>query len=115
MAEAPEHVAQYVEIIGADAAVTLFLMLGGSQVYLSRKSGDNSLIAQTIGAAAADQLAAGLGYGYIKIPLARQWIAETLRDKGRSHNEIARVVRADVATVRKWLGPRPPEQFSLPL
>lgn len=111
----PANVAAYVDVIGTERALALFLALGGSQIYLSLGSGDRSLAARTIGAENVERLAAAMGYGYIKVPLARQWIAETLRDAGKSYNEIARVVRADVATVRKWLGPQAPEQFSLPI
>lgn len=109
----PAHVAVFVDVIGAEDAMSLFLTLGGSQIYLSQSSGDRSLAARAIGAENVERLAGALGYGYIKVPLARRWIAQRLRDHGTSYNEIARVVRADVATVRKWLGPRGPEQLSL--
>jgi len=115
MADVPAHIAAFVEVLGRKRAVDLFLALGGSQIYLPRRSSDRTLAAQTIGAKNVERLAAAMGYGYIKVPLARQWVAETLRDLGRSDNEIARLVRADVATVRRWLGPKSPEQFTLPL
>jgi hypothetical protein len=116
MAKAPAHLAPYVDVLGADAAIALFLALGGSQIYLPRRSGSRTVAAQTIGADNVERLAAVLGYGYIKVPLARQWIAEAMRAEGRSDNEIARLVRADVATVRRWLGPKSTaEQLNLPI
>lgn len=112
----PPHLAPYVDVLGVDAAIALFLALGGSQVYLPLRSGKRTVAAQTIGAENVGRLAVVLGYGYIKVPLARQWIAEAKRAQGMSNNEIARLVRADVATVRRWLGPKSaPEQLNLPI
>lgn len=112
----PAHLAVYVEVLGADLACRFFLELGGSQIYLSQRSGDRSFAAQVIGADKVEQLAARVDYGYIKVPLARQWIARQLRADGKSDNEIARLVRADVATVRRWLVTTPrAEQLDLPL
>jgi hypothetical protein len=112
----PAHLAVYVEALGAPLACRFFLELGGSQIYLSQRSGDRSVAAQVIGADKVEQLAARVDYGYIKVPLARQWVARQLRADGKSDNEIARLVRADVATVRRWLATVPrAEQLDLPL
>lgn len=112
----PDHIAQYVDAVGEEKAVALFLALGGSQVYLPRRSGQDTPAAKAIGAENVDRLAQSMGHGYIKVPLARQWVAQALRASGTSDNEIARLVRADVATVRRWLGPRSsPNQLDLPL
>lgn len=116
VAPVPAHLAPYVEVLGVAGAGALFLALGGSQIYLPRRSSKRTLAAQTIGADNVERLAAALGYGYIKVPLARQWIAGVLRAEGKSDNEIARLVRADVATVRRWLGPKSSaEQLNLPI
>lgn len=114
----PAHLAVYVQVLGVEQALELFLALGGSQIYLPKKSGDNTAAARTIGADNVERLAAAFGYGYIKVPLARQWTALVLRSQGKSDNEIAAIVRADVATVRRWLDgvARPAaEQLILPL
>jgi hypothetical protein len=112
----PAHLSKFVEVLGSRCAVELFLALGGSQIYLPRRSSEGALVAKTIGVEQANRLAAVVGDGYIKVPLARQWVAQALRAEGKSDNEIARVVRADIATVRRWLGPRPStDQLNLPL
>lgn len=112
----PAHLVRYVEVLGIADAVTLFLTLGGSQIYLPRRSGKRTPAAKAIGAEKVERLAAAVGYGYIKVPLARQWIAAVLSDQGKSNNEIARMVRADVATVSRWLGAKPAaEQLDLPI
>lgn len=103
--QVPANIAPFVEALGVEDAMRFFLSLGGSDIYLPRRSSPRSLAARTIGAAQVDKLAALLGYGYIKVPLARQWIAAVMKANGDSLAEIARTVRADVATVRRWLGP----------
>lgn len=108
--EPPANIAPFVEALGAEDAVRFFLSLGGSEIYLPRRSSPRSLTARTIGPEKVDKLAARLGYGYIKVPLARQWVAAFMLAQGDSLAEIARTVRADVATVRRWLGPAPSEK-----
>lgn len=113
----PAHLARFVDVLGVEHAKALFLAVGGSQIYLPRASSDRTLAAEAIGADNVERLAEAFGYGYIKVPLARQWIAQVMRSAGASDNEIARTVRADVATVRRWTLPVRPtaEQLSLPL
>ena len=112
----PAHLAVYVSELGVELALTFFLTMGGSQIYLSKRSGDRSLAAQVIGADNVERLAAAVDYGYIKVPLARQWIAQVMHAQGKSDNEIARLIRADVATVRRRLVPRSQgEQLTLKL
>ncbi|WP_048648966.1 hypothetical protein [Nitratireductor soli] len=101
----PANIAPYVEALGTDDAVRLFLSVGGSDIYLPRRSSPRSLAARAIGPDRVDRLAQRFGYGYIKVPLARQWVASVMKANGASLAEIARTVRADVATVRRWLGP----------
>ncbi|MEP0406300.1 helix-turn-helix domain containing protein [Roseibium sp.] len=99
----PANLRPFVEALGEKEAVKLFLSVGGSEIYLPQHSSPRSMTARTIGAENVDRLAKSLGYGYYKIPLARQWCAEVMRSQGFSNAEIARTVRADVATVRRWL------------
>ena len=98
----PENLRVYVEILGEDDAMNLFLFLGGTTVYLPAKSSNNSLLGRAIGAVKCEALVAELGPGYVKVPIARQWIADTMFFRGHSNAEIARVIRCDEATVRKW-------------
>jgi hypothetical protein len=110
----PEHLLAYVEVLGIDGALAFFLGVGGSQIYLPKKSSDRTLAAQTVGAENVERLAELIGYGYIKVPLARQWVAQVMRSQGKSDNEIARTVRADVSTVRRWVRPnQAAQQLSL--
>ncbi len=99
----PANLEPYVKALGVEGAMALFLSVGGSEIYLPKHSTRRSLAARTIGADKVDQLVNAMGYGYYKVPLAREWCAEVLRAKGESIAEIARTIRADVATVRRWL------------
>ncbi|MBN9333880.1 helix-turn-helix domain containing protein [Devosia sp.] len=107
----PANLAVYVDTLGIDLAMDLFLVAGGSQIYLSPKSSDRALVARTVGAENASRLAEAVGQNYIKVPIARQWVARVHWSRGTSVNEIARTVRADIATVRRWLGPAPRERL----
>lgn len=97
----PDHVALYVDAIGEDATIELLLACGGSEIYLADKP-VGSMVTRAIGEPATIELARKVGYGHIKLPIARRWIAAALFAKGKSKAEIARRVRVDVATVRRW-------------
>ncbi|ADZ70100.1 helix-turn-helix domain-containing protein [Polymorphum gilvum] len=101
--EPPANVAPFVEALGVDDAVALFLNLGGTEVYLPAQSSRRSMAARTIGADKVDALARVLGHGYYRVPVANTWIAQVMRARGATNAEIARTLRVDVSTVRKWL------------
>lgn len=112
----PANLAPYVEALGAPGALDFFLRFGGSQIYLPKTPSARSKAAREVGVDNVTRLAQAIGDGYIKVPLARQWIAAQLRAAGDSDNEIARIVRADVATVRRWLGHKgSATQLNLPI
>ncbi len=98
----PENIRPFVEVLGEDDTMNLFLTLGGTAVYLPAQSGGNSLLARTIGTDKSDALAAKVGAGHIRIPIARKWIADTMWFQGRTNAEIARVIRCDERTVQRW-------------
>lgn len=104
----PANIRPYVEALGADDALKLFLELGGTTVYLpAHRSSVASLIANIVGPEKVLALSERFGHdaagGYVKVPLARRWTAEVMYLRGTATTEIARKVRADEATVRRWL------------
>ncbi|AEQ50771.1 helix-turn-helix domain-containing protein [Pelagibacterium halotolerans] len=105
-AQVPANIAPYVDALGIDDALHFILAMGGSELYLPKRSTPRSFAARTIGTEKVDRLAATLGPGYYKVPVARQWCASVLLAKGYTMAEIARTVRADYSTVRRWLGPQ---------
>lgn len=101
--ETPANLRPYVKALGVKGAMALFLSVGGSEIYLPKERSRRSLAARTIGPENADKLASEMGYGYYKVPLAREWVAKVMRAQGESNAEIARTIRVDIATVRRWL------------
>lgn len=99
----PANLRPFVETLGEEAARRLFIDLGGSTVILSRIPRENSLITKTLDRDQNSALVKKIGIGNVKIPLARKWIADSMSRSGASTAEIARTVRADEETVRRWL------------
>jgi hypothetical protein len=102
LAQVPAHLQGYVEALGVDEAIRFICKFGGSEIYIPVSPTSRSQAAREIGPEAVERLARVLGPGYYKIPLARRWVAQTLFARGESLNVIARIVRADIATVRRW-------------
>ncbi|MBA5777456.1 helix-turn-helix domain containing protein [Stappia sp. F7233] len=99
----PANIAPYVDALGVDDTIRLLLELGGSQIHLPRAgTSSRSMAAGLLGAEKIAMLAAVMGHGYIKVPLGKKWIAQVMFARGESLNAIARTVRSDVATVRRW-------------
>lgn len=120
----PAHLQPYVEVLGIEGAIELFLKLGGSEVYLAgvAPTGE-SMIADLIGADRQMALAALIRYPKTRIPIPKRWIAHCLRATGLSTAEIGRRLHTTDSTVRRWLAkvpavtegraPRDPRQLSL--
>lgn len=104
-ADIPYPVRTYVEAVGLDAAATLFLKLGGGQIYLSKSPCEGSLVGAIIGEENASRLAAALFADNGRIPLANRFLSRYLRSKGNNIQEIARAVRIPDVTVRRYLKP----------
>lgn len=99
----PDYLIPYAEELGEELACNLFLEFGGSTVYLGEKSRKGSKIRTVLDENKCAALAKRMGSGLLKIPLARHWTATVLKNQGNSTGEIARLVRADEETVRRWL------------
>ncbi len=104
----PAHVAPYVEVLGVDDAVRFFLACGGTVISLPKgRSSDRSRAALVVGARKVEKLAARLGLDYVKVPIPKPWLAEAMLAQGETIAEIARTLKCDAATIRRWLGPAP--------
>jgi len=111
--DTPSHIAPYVRALGTEAALRLILELGGTDIYLPRRSSKTSKAALLVGAEGVEKLAGEIDADYVKVPLARQWAARQLRAQGLGTAEIARAVRADTSTVRRWLNGPDPRQVEM--
>ncbi len=102
MPDTPDNIARFVDVLGVDLTVQLFLAVGGTKIYLPYRSSAGTPAARAIGPEPVQRLAKAFGHGWAKVPLARRWIAMQLRAQGKSTEEIARTIRADAETVRRW-------------
>lgn len=67
-------------------------------------SGGGGAVAQLVGAARVAAMADHWAIGRrVRVPLARKWTGLMLLWQGHSTAEIARMVRAADATVRRWI------------
>ena len=99
--QVPAHIEPFVEILGCDTAMALFLAFGGTEIYLSL-SPKRSRVLELTGADKMAMLAERLGAGHIRVPLAKAWIAKRLSGKGLSKAAIARELHVDQRTVGRW-------------
>lgn len=101
----PANLAPWVEVLGADLAVNLFLTFGGCEVYLAPGSPGRGALANLVGKDRMQALAthAGLPVGKSRVPLANRWLAAALDWQGHPVAEIARRLRVTDATVRRYL------------
>jgi hypothetical protein len=114
----PANLRPYIEALGADEAEKLFLKMGGSQVFVpgTIRADERSLLFKVVGdyekiAALAEALDVASVGVYVKVPLASEWIASRMYERGISQNVIARTIRSDVATVRRWFNEPLPTQL----
>lgn len=116
----PAHVERYVEILGEDLAITFLLALGGAELQLGANPRADGKVADLVGLAAAQRLAAA--HLPRRVPVAKQWIARVWAEKGLPTAEIARRLHMTDVAVRRWLGgakpgrkPRPTDERQFPL
>lgn len=93
----------FVEALGTERAVAVFLSLGGSTVYLSARPRPGSKLVALIGRDGAEALARTFGAGNLAVPLGNAIAARHLADQGIPRAEIARRLRVARETVRTHL------------
>lgn len=99
-----EHIAQYVRIIGPEAAASLFLGYGGAPIYFAERApAKNSALLEILTAEQIGLLASELGIRISRVPMANAFIARHMRSRGASILEIARTIRVADKTVRIYL------------
>lgn len=102
----PAHAAPWVNVLGEDASVEVFLALGGSLIDLAYTP-RSSALSEIVGIDLAAALGQALGSGKIKVPLAKPWIAQVLFQRGETQQAIARRLHVDVGTVARQLKATP--------
>lgn len=103
----PAHLHAYVETLGVDRAVDFLLEFGGGTYYLAADPKGNSEVAKWLGVDDAARLIARLRstteHSYLRIPVAKPWLASVMRSRGATIQAIARKLHATDTSVRGWL------------
>lgn len=99
----PAELSQFTDAIGAEALLRLIEAYGGTRLYIPQEPTEDTLLAQVVGLRAARSLAKSLGWGTLKVPLARNWRVRLYRHRGDSYAAIARRLGMTESTVGKIL------------
>lgn len=99
----PAHVAAYVEILGVDLAVELFVKLGGSEVYFAENPKGNGMVEKIVGKENTAALAGLSDSPSRRVPSPNRWLAQVLASRGLPVAEISRRLRKTDVTVRSYL------------
>lgn len=99
----PKQAQRYVDAIGIEAAIDLFLNLGGSEVFLSIDPKGRGIVERLVGYHHAKTLAAASDDLKIRVPLANAWLARCLYAQGLSVAVISRRLRCADSTVHRYL------------
>jgi hypothetical protein len=102
----PAYAAPWVDVLGEDLAVEVFLALGGSLIDLAYDP-RTSALSKIAGIDRAGALGHRLGSGKIKVPLSKPYISRVLNSRNVPQQEIARLLHVDVATVARHLNSTP--------
>ena len=99
----PERGQAYIDALGLDGALEVFLRFGGRLVYITANPGKESELAGVIGAGGVKALETQMGRGHATVPLAKGWCAVTLHRRGESNREIARLLHCSTEMVRLYV------------
>ncbi len=97
------QVAPFVEVLGAELAVTFLMTYGGAELYLADDPKGQASDEALMGYDKARALAAHPAVSQRRIPLAKRWLAAMLHWQGNSTASIARQLRVSDVSVRHWL------------
>ena len=91
------------ELIGKPALVKLAEAFGGMRLYIPEKYLQASEIVEAVGHDVARVLSDAYGRDVIKVPLCREFIAESCRAQGMSNAQIARRLKITESGVERML------------
>jgi hypothetical protein len=101
----PHEIRWLTDVIGVEAALTLFEKSGGVLLYVPAAPKEDSPLAKLIGFEAAKALGRIKGGENIKPPLAKLWRTRVYHARGMSQADIARRLGIDASTVSRHLRP----------
>jgi DNA-binding transcriptional regulator YiaG len=99
----PVQIAPFVEVLGVDGTVDFLLAFGGAELAFSKSPRETSKLSQHVGHDKAKLLGVAAARLPTRIPLQKRWIAQVLDAQGLSRADIARRMRVQDKTVRRYL------------
>jgi hypothetical protein len=109
----PANLRPFVDVLGEGGAIAFLLEFGGATFYLAEDPKGGSEILQHLGEAKGRELVARLRQGtahpYLRFPVAKKWLAATMRRDGAPYSAIARRLHVTDSTVRSWLAASSPQ------
>lgn len=110
----PAHIQPYVDILGVDGTVNFLMEFGGAELSI-RSNPRRGRLVEMLGREKAIALAGAAAHLPRRIPLAKPWLAQQLRNKDLSVAEIARTLHVSDVSVRSYLKPSAPRKPPDPL
>ncbi|CAN7257179.1 hypothetical protein [Brucella pseudogrignonensis] len=101
----PANLAPFINTLGFDKGIEFLLRFGGATMYLPKKpqSSGRSMASSLLTAEEIIALSKALDLDYLRIPVAKKFIATYLRSQNVSVSEIARKLHMTDVTVRGYL------------
>lgn len=101
----PAQIAWLSDVIGAEAALRLMELRGGTRVYVPRYFDPNAELAQALGDEAWKAIVQRWGNGTLKVPTCRWWRAQIYAGREMTYPEIALKLGCSETTVWRYLHP----------
>ncbi len=100
----PAHLDLYLEVLGPELAVRLFMNLGGLTIALAREPRGRSRAEEILGRDRFRELGSRVYAERVRIPLPKHWLAQVLsKTYGYSLPKIVTALKASDVTVWRWL------------
>jgi hypothetical protein len=109
----PSHIRTYVDALGMDKAVELFLAFGGAPLYLGARPQERAHISSVLNPEQIRRLTKVIGRGHLRLPMPRAFIVQYLAYKDYTVNDIARKLHVTDVTVRNLLKGRCKRQIEM--
>jgi hypothetical protein len=109
----PAHIRPYVDALGLEKAVELFLTFGGSGIYLSKRPQERGDLGAVLSVSQILALTREIGTGYISLPMPKQFLMRHFHHQGLSANKIARKLHTTAATVYRNVASSDARQIDL--
>lgn len=112
----PANLIQFVDVLGPELTVKFLLGFGGASLYLPNEyPRAGSMLFELVGREKAIELGQKIGSGYIKVPVAKRFIAQYYFAQGDSLSAICRKLHLTEPTIRGYISANDREERQLSL